>query len=413
MQRSPASSRHLLSFCFRTISAVSLLAFLTVQAYAKSHDSIPERIIHSIEFDARPAYIFPTNPFFKGFDGERNPNRNALSGHLKYGFKFGPDTYFGQQYPHAVQGIGIGYNTFFNTAEIGNPLAVYVFQTSRIVSLAPNLSLDYEWNFGASFGWKKYDAQTNPWNIVVGSKINAYMAINILLNWQINSRTSLKAGIGAAHYSNGNTNYPNSGVNTLNGSIGITRFFGPAQTDSPATCRKTKEKPAPHVSYDLIVYGSTKRKGIYPEGLNPMLVPGSFAVAGINVNPLYNFTKYFRAGLSLDMQYDESANIINHIANKSVPSDPSELKFYRPPFIEQFSAGLSARAEFIMPIFSINLGIGRNFIGKGKDLDAFYQILALKTDITKNFFLHVGYQLYKFKEPNSLMLGVGIRFNAD
>ena len=65
-----------------------------------------------------------------------------------------------------------------------------------------------------------------------------------------------------------------------------------------------------------------------------MLVPGSFAVAGINVNPLYNFTKYFRAGLSLDMQYDESANIINHIANKSVPSDPSELKFYRPPFIE-------------------------------------------------------------------------------
>jgi len=33
---------------------------------------------------------------------------------------------------------------------------------------------DYEWNFGASFGWKKYDGLYNPQNEVIGSKINAY-----------------------------------------------------------------------------------------------------------------------------------------------------------------------------------------------------------------------------------------------
>lgn len=89
-------------------------------------------------------------------------NNHSFAGHVKYGFKFSPDSKLGRLYPHAIQGIGIGYNTFFNTEEIGNPIAVYVFQTSRIASVTPRLSFDYEWNFGASFGWKKFDEKTIP-----------------------------------------------------------------------------------------------------------------------------------------------------------------------------------------------------------------------------------------------------------
>ena len=112
------------------------------------------------------------------------------------------------------------------------------------------------------------------------------------------------------------------------------------------------------------------------------------------------------------MQYDESANIGNHVANDNFPSDPDELQFYRPPFREQFSAGLSLRAEIVMPIFSINLGIGKNFFCHGADNNSFYQTFVLKTNITKHLFLHTGYQLYRFKDPNNLMLGIGFRFNA-
>ena len=142
-----------------------------------------------------------------------------------------------------------------------------------------------------------------------------------------------------------------------------------------------------------------------------MLVPGIFAIGGINFNPLYNFNKYFRAGLSLDAQYDESANILEHIANEEIPSQSDELKFYRPPFKDQFSVGLSLRTEIVMPIFSINLGIGKNFIYHGKDTRSFYQVFVLKTNLSKRFFLHTGYQLYRFKDPNNLMLGIGFRFN--
>lgn len=397
--------------------AVCMFLCLSVYTMASSKDSTSQRLVHIIGVDFRPAYTFPTNEFFKGANAAQTPVRKTFSGHVKYGFKFSPDTYWGRIYPYAIQGIGVGYNTFFNSSEIGNPLAVYAFQTYRIASITPRLSFDYEWNFGASFGWKKYDEETNSMNNVVGSKINAYINFGLLLNWQIDACTHLRAGVGVTHYSNGNTGYPNSGVNTIGGSIGIIRYFGNKEkmelyNKAYYTAYRNKDTFKPYVSYDLIIYGALKKKGVFPPYNSPVLVPGSFAVGGFNFTPMYNFSNYFRAGLSLDAQYDESANLSDHVANTGGVIDTENIRFHRPPFKEQFAVGLSARAEIVMPIFSINLGIGRNIICKGADTNSFYQIIALKTDITKNLFLHVGYQLYKFKDQNNLMLGIGVRLNA-
>ena len=386
--------------------------FTVCNVCAQTFKNSSGKLTHVVSFDFRPSYVFPTNEFFEGVNNAQRRINTNLSGHLKYGFKFAPDSEIGQLYPHAIQGIGIAYNTFFNSQELGNPFAAYVFQTSRIATLSPKLSLDYEWNFGASFGWKKLNEETNPMNRVIGSKINAYINLEFLLNWQLSAHTNLRAGIGITHYSNGNTNYPNSGVNTIGASIGITRSFGGSNNSGKPALLLDKALFSKYISYDLIVYGATRKRGVYMENYEPFLASGSFGILGLNFNPLYNFNRYFRAGLSLDMQYDESANIGKHVANDEIPANTEDIKFFRPPFKEQFSTGLSIRAEIVMPIFSINLGIGKNFICKGADTNSFYQTFVLKTNITKNIFLHTGYQLYKFKDPNNLMLGIGYRFNA-
>ena len=402
-------------FFFLTISFLLAFAGTTPARAGQPSDSTSRRVTHVLGVDFRPAYVFPTAGFLQGENAAGRPVNANLAGHVKYGFRFAPGTYWGEVYPHALQGIGVGYNTFFNAAEVGNPLSVYVFQTSRVATLTPRLSLDYEWNFGAAFGWKKLDAETNPLNTVVGSRINAYLYLGLLLRWQIDPRTHLRAGVGVAHYSNGNTGYPNQGVNTVGATLGLTRYFGPVQrADAPALSAAVRPRPAfrPYVSYDLVFYGATRRKGVFPEGSSPVLVPGSFAIAGFNFTPFYNFSPYFRAGLSVDAQYDESANIGAHIANTTGEPSAETIRFHRPPFIEQFAVGLSVRAEVVMPIFSINLGVGRNLLCRGADTDSFYQILALKTDLTRRLFLHVGYQLYKFKDPNNLMLGLGVRLGG-
>lgn len=112
-------------------------------------------VIHHLSVDVRPAYLTPTHPFFKGDNARQQRMNMFLSGHLKYGIQFDPDSRLGRLYPHTTQGIGLAVNTLFNHEEIGTPVALYAFQSSRIASLTPRLSLDYEWNFGASFGWKK------------------------------------------------------------------------------------------------------------------------------------------------------------------------------------------------------------------------------------------------------------------
>lgn len=365
-----------------------------------------KRLIHKIGFDIRPAYVTPTSSFLQGDNRQQKKIERSLSVHLKYAFQFGRDTYFGRMYPHAYQGIGIAYNTFSYSSELGNPVLLYVFQGARIARLAPRLFLDYEWNFGASFGWKKYNEQNNPYNQVIGSRINAYINLGILLNWQLFPQWNLVAGVDFTHYSNGNTHYPNAGVNPIGGRIGVVHTFGVETEERRDITAQRFAAFCSRFSYDLVIYGATRKKGFVKDG-TPYLVPGSFGIAGFNFSPMYAFNKYLKAGVSLDAQYDESANIKEYKVDGTYADD---VKFHRPPFYKQVAVGMSLRGELVMPVFSVNVGIGRNLIYSGEDTEGFYQVLALKTFVTRHLFLHVGYQLSKFKDPNNLMLGVGYRF---
>ena len=86
-------------------------------------------------------------------------------------------------------------------------------------------------------------------------------------------------------------------------------------------------------------------------------------------------------------------------------------QFHTPSFDKQIALGISGRAEFVMPYFTVGFGLGFNVLHKGGDLKSFYQMLTLKVGVTRNTFVHVGYCLKDFQTPNYLMLGVGFRFN--
>ncbi len=85
------------------------------------------------------------------------------------------------------------------------------------------------------------------------------------------------------------------------------------------------------------------------------------------------------------------------------------LKFERQPLGKQISLGISAHAELTMPIFSVNAGIGYEIINP-VGYNRFYQSLTLKTFLTRHVYLNVGYRLGDFKNPQNLMLGIGVRF---
>ena len=365
------------------------------------------RFMHRLSAEFRPEYIFPTNPFLEGENRTGQPIDLSLSGHFRYSFQFRPGSTPDRIYGGACQGLGIAYYDFQRPDELGNPVAVYLFQEARIARLAPRLTFDYEWNFGLSFGWVPYDPETNPNNKMMGSKINAYLNVDLLLKWRIMREVDLSAGIALTHFSNGNTKYPNAGLNSIGGRIALAYNFG---RQSPETAPRTLCPDFPrHVSYDLTLFGSWRRRGIEIDG-KQYAAPDAYTVVGFNFAPMYNFGYKFRAGVSFDGVYDGSANVISDSSLDTIGS-LDDMKTSDPGFIRQIALGLSARAEFVMPYFNIGIGLGVNVLHKGGDLRSFYQILALKVAVTRSSYVHIGYSLRDFHMPNFLMLGVGYRFN--
>lgn len=364
---------------------------------------------HQIGAGFRAEYIYPTNPFLRGENAVAKPLNTALSAHLNYAFGPRQGSLEDRIYKGVYQGIGVAYYNFGNKPELGNPTAVYLFQGARLARLGARLSLDYSWNFGLSFGWKAYDEHSNSFNQMMGSKLNAYLNANFYLNWMLTRKLDLRAGLSLTHFSNGNTSIPNTGLNTSGLNIGLSYNFSRREAQLP---HRTLLPAFPrHISYDLTLFGSWRCRGFQFED-KQFAAPGTFTVLGLNLAAMYNFGYKFRAGISADGVYDSSANLLARYKDEITQlGEKSEIEYIKASFDEQIALGLSARAEFVMPYFTVGLGLGVNVLHKGGDLNAFYQMLTLKIAVTRSSYLHIGYCLKNFHQPNFLMLGVGFRFN--
>lgn len=369
-----------------------------------------KRVASMVGFDARPSYAFSSfrdDVLSESLSMENARNTHyATSLHLKYGFSYTRASEAGRLYPGVWQGVGVSAGLFDHRKSIGTPLSVYLFQSAPIVNFNNRLSLDYEWNFGVSMGWKPCDGHTAYSNLIVGSRMNAYINLGVGVSWKLSREVSLIGGLDLTHFSDGNTSFPNPGVNLLGVRVGIRRVFGREIKGTPF--RSDSAFSHHPLSYDLTGYGAW-RKRVYRGGETPVLLNGHYAVAGLDFAPMWDIKRYFRAGVSADFQWDESTDLRRHHLSGDTSDD---IRFSHPPFFSQLSVGLSARAELVMPIFSVNVGIGYNFIGP-EESRASYQMANLKVYFTRSLYLNIGYQLQNFQRQSNLMLGLGYTFNSN
>ena len=327
---------------------------------------------------------------------------------FRYGFSF-TNPQIKHYLPGGYQGVALGVLNLgagephgFNKAyrNIGYPVLAYVFQGGPFKSFNNGLSLMYEWNFGAAIGWKPWSEANRNFNLTVGSQVNAYLNLNLSLKWQLDNNTGVFAGVGVSHFSNGNTSFPNPGINSFGLRVGMVYTFNPPQKTiqrfEPDTLKR-------NLQYDISLWGST-RKRVYRGGDEPVLLPGHFACAGISFAPMYNLNTWWRIGGSADIQWDQSSDMKRNYIEGSTTDD---IKFSTPDFFRQLTVGISAHGELRMPVFAVNIGCGYNIIAPWENR-GFYQNITLKTYICSHLFLNVGYQLRNFYQQSSLMLGLGV-----
>ena len=358
--------------------------------------------IHRIGFDIRPAILTRHHDFFRGANSTGKPLLASGSAHLQYSFQFPTSSLLGRMFPTAYQGAGVASYTFLDHVDIGTPTVFYIFQGAEIARFTDNISLGYEWNLGVSTGW-------HTANLVVGTKVNAYINTALLLSWRIRSAWSISLGLDFTHFSNGDTALPNVGVNSLGARIGAVRSFGDIGTVGKAPeGRLAGTGFMERISVDLTLCGAWNAETLTYMGKEYRL-DGKFGILALHLNPLYSLTRWLSVGSSLDIQYNECINLADHVAGVNPVTD--EIRFYRPPASEQLAAGLSLRAELKMPIFSVNLGVGHNVIYKGRELGGIYNLAVLKAFLTKRLFCHVGLKLCYTDSSNNLLLGIGWRFS--
>ncbi len=354
-----------------------------------------------------PAWVPGSNGCLKGNNNAGKHINAAFSGSVRADFNFDQSTREGMLYKGLYQGIGLGATTFFSNSLLGTPVSAYVYQGAPFVYFNDCLRLAYEWQFGAVFGWKHYDLETADNNAVVSTAVTAHMGLGLKLQYILSERWQMSFGISANHYSNGNTSWPNAGVNYIGASIGLTYTINPQKGGNAILDSGIiEEADRGRWFYDLMAYGAWRKRVVsVGNPSEPQLCPGKFGIAGLQFSPMRSLNRWVAIGPSLDVQWDESAGLSPYWVEGT---SGDMIKFRRPPIGKQIGVGLSAHAELTMPIFSVNVGIGYDIINPKGD-KAFYQSLTLKTFVTRNLYLNAGYSLGSFKDPQNLMLGIGIR----
>lgn len=392
------------------LAAAGTALTATASQASDSISAAPGRLHWRVGAELSPAWVIGTNSYLRGEDTPCGSVDASFSGALRADFSFSPCSQRGMLYRGLYQGIGVDMRSFFKREPLGAPASLFVYQGMPVARFGRRLTLDYEWKFGAAFGWHHYSGTGIPEsgeNVAVSTSVTAHMAIGLKLRYLLSPRWQLSAGIEATHFSNGNSSYPNGGVNSLGAAVGLAYLIGdmPDAVNAPAALAAEADRHS--VFYDIMIFGAWRRRGItLPDGQNE-LCPGRFGVVGLQFAPSYRLNRYVAAGLALDMQWDESAGLAPYWVEGSYGEN---IRFRRPPFTRQLSAGLSAHAELTMPIFAVNAGLGYDFISP-RGNKRFYQSLTLKAFVSRHVYINVGYRLSAFKEPQNLMLGLGVRLH--
>nr|MDE6670385.1 hypothetical protein [Muribaculaceae bacterium] len=196
--------RRLLSqICYSIVTAV-FLCLLQTEVWSQTYRTLPDDnvsrsgLTHYLGLRASGGYVFSSirDDLFTDFDDNSTPSSHtALASQLRYTFSFN-NPEIRRYCPGGYQGIGLNllsFDGFKNRNKdqsapsdyIGTPFGVFVLQGAPFWHITHNVSLDYEWNFGASFGWHKYSDTNRDFNLITGSRVNAYLNAACMIRWQL------------------------------------------------------------------------------------------------------------------------------------------------------------------------------------------------------------------------------------
>lgn len=185
--------------------------------------------------------------------------QHALAGELSYYFRPNSERLWCDAYGNPYYGFTLFAGTVGNNDVLGSYYGGYGFMSFPFIQKG-FYSFGGKIGIGLGYGTKRYDPETNIYNIAIGSHLNA------LINLAVESRfrfgeNMLSLNMDMTHFSNGATKVPNLGINIPYVSVGYSRRIKEADEVPEGYVCKPYQK-----TFEFGVMGIGSLKQIYPTG---------------------------------------------------------------------------------------------------------------------------------------------------
>jgi len=296
-------------------------------------------------------------------------------------------TDFERIYNYPEYGVSLLYSTLGNDEIFGREFAVVPYYHLKIIS-RDRFNLYHELGVGLGYVGKIFDFENNYRNIAVGSHLNLHFNLKFGVNYRVYKKTILNAGVAFDHFSNGNTNNPNIGINYGSAFAGLGFLLGnerPKQTGDLAPHQQ-------QLKYELIGSAGAKRtRGV--------LESDWFYTGSLTFETKWSFLRAIHLGAGADMFYDPAAQ---------TEIEAQQRTDYKPS--DKFTTGIHFSQEFVYSRLSLILQEGF-YLGMTDKLNngIMYPRAIIRSQVGQQSFVQIAMKTHWFvlDYPE---LGIGMKW---
>lgn len=321
-----------------------------------------------------------------------------------------------QQWNNASIGVGVSYLNLGNEAKLGSAFTAYGYMNQPFyngkhfrIGLRPTVGLaavtkrysnTYE-------GTRKYqDHEGANWSI--GSILNAYLALDLYMDFPIKDGFEITLSGGWHHISNGSMMHPNAGYNIFGGEIGLRyKDIGRWTKDKGQGTKDEEPKPdVPRKLYDgvdkkwaveISATGGAKQN-YYGDNRNGQKF---FGVASLKAAAYWVPLSIFRIGGGVDAFYDGYYACVSEDYAKLPGNEGATVTYFGKTYLKEsnvkncFRVGISIQPEFIIGNLTAGIHVGFYVFDPVKNLEPYSTVTDKnKKDYDPNA-LHPGDEPFK------------------
>ena len=331
-------------------------------------------------------------------DGKVDPfiQRPALGGQFAVEFLPTGRWHCLQQWNNASIGVGAGYLNLGNDRKLGSAFTAYGYMNQPFyngkhfgIGLRPTVGLAaVTKRYSNTYEGEHLYADHEGANWSIGSIFNAYLALELYMDFPIKDGWAITLSGGWHHISNGSFMHPNAGYNLFGGELGVryqanVRRKDVRSTKELADTTRTYKAPAPDVprklydgvekqwAVEISATGGAKQN-YYADNRNGQRF---FGVASVKAAAYWVPVSIFRIGAGVDAFYDGYYACVNDEFAKAYPDAP--VTYFGKTYLKEsnvkncFRAGISIQPEFIIGNLTAGIHVGFYVYDPVKNLEPY------------------------------------------